>query len=47
MKIPLWLRRKKPLRVSEGSLKAIRRVERQRALAEESDTLRARLISKP
>ena len=41
------VRRKEALRVSEGSLRAIRRAERERALAEESDRLRARLLSKP
>jgi len=37
------LRLKKPLRVSEASLRAIKRAEREKALALESDTLRAKL----
>ena len=43
MTIPSWLRLKKPLRVSEASLWAIKRAEREKALALESDTLRAKL----
>jgi hypothetical protein len=48
-----WMKRKKPLRVSEASLRAIRRAEQQRLLAEESDKRHARrkarfnLITKP
>jgi hypothetical protein len=45
--LPSWLRRKKPVRVSEGSLRAIKRAEREKALALESDTLRAKLNSQP
>jgi hypothetical protein len=48
-----WLRGNKPLRVSEGSLRAIRRAQLDKTLAEEADKRRARkmtrfsLISKP
>jgi hypothetical protein len=48
------LTQKQPLRVSEGSLRAIRRNQLEKALAEEADKRRARkmgqalnLISKP
>jgi len=48
-----WLRGNKPLRVSEGSLRAIRRAQLDKTLAEEADKQRAQkmarfsLISKP
>ena len=48
-----WLRGNKPLKVSEGSLRAIRRAQLDKTLAEEADKQRARkmarfsLISKP
>jgi len=42
-----WRTRKERLRVSEASIRAIRRAEHQKALAEESDRLRAKLLSKP
>ena len=49
-----WLRGNKPLRVSEGSLRAIRRAQLDKVLSEEADKRRARrraeafkLISKP
>jgi hypothetical protein len=42
-----WMKRKRALRVSQGSLRAIKRAEREKALALESDTLRARLNSQP
>ena len=53
MILPSWLRVKKPLRVSEGSLKAIRRAQLEKTLTEEADKRRARkearfnLIYKP
>ncbi len=37
-----WLRGNKPLRVSEGSLRAIRRAQLDKTLAEEADKRRAR-----
>jgi hypothetical protein len=37
-----WLRGNKPLRVSEGSLRAIRRAEQERFQREESDKRHAR-----
>jgi len=40
--LPSWLRRNKPLRVSEGSLRAIRRAQLDKVLSEEVDKRRAR-----
>ena len=37
-----WLRGNKPLRVSEGSLRAIRRAQLDKTLSEEADKRRAR-----
>jgi hypothetical protein len=51
--IPSWAKFKEPLRVSEASLARIRRLEREKLLAEESDKRHARrkaridLIIKP
>lgn len=45
MTVPSWFRKKTALRVSEASLRAIRRAEREKALAEESERLRAKLNS--
>jgi len=48
-----WLRGNKPLRVSEGSLRAIRRQQMNKSLAEQAEKARAKklarfsLISKP
>jgi hypothetical protein len=53
MRVPSWFKRKKALRVSEASLARLRRLEREKALAEESDKRHARrkarlgLIIKP
>jgi hypothetical protein len=53
MIVPSWLRLNKPIRVSEGSLRAIRRAQLEKTLSEEADKRRARkmarfnLISKP
>jgi hypothetical protein len=48
-----WLRGNKPLRVSEGSLRAIRRTQMEKALTEQAEMRKAKklarfsLISKP
>jgi hypothetical protein len=46
MRVPSWLRRNKPLRVSEGSLRAIRRAQLEKSLAEEADKRRARKVAR-
>ena len=49
MNLLSWLRVNKPLEVSEGSLRAIRRAESERVLKEESEKRHAiqDLITKP
>lgn len=53
MIVPSWFKRKEPLRLSEASLARLRRLEREKLLAEESDKRHARrkarldLIYKP
>jgi hypothetical protein len=53
MTVPSWFKRKEPLRLSEASLARLRRLEREKLLAEESDKRHARskarmdLIIKP
>lgn len=42
MIVPSWFKRKKPLRVSEASLARLRRLEREKLLAEEADKRHAR-----
>jgi flavin-dependent dehydrogenase len=42
MIVPSWLRRNKPLRVSEGSLRAIRRAQLDKALAEQAESAKAK-----
>ena len=46
MIVPSWLRRNKPLRVSEGSLRAIRRAQLDKTLSEEADKRRARKMAR-
>jgi hypothetical protein len=53
MIVPSWFKRKEPLKVSEASLARIRRLEREKFLAEQADKRHARrkarmdLIIKP
>jgi flavin-dependent dehydrogenase len=46
MIVPSWLRRNKPLRVSEGSLRAIRRAQLDKALAEQAESAKARKLAR-
>jgi len=41
-----WLRGNKPLRVSEGSLRAIRRAQLAKALAEQAESSKARKLAR-
>ena len=41
-----WLRGNKPLRVSEGSLRAIRRAQLEKTLSEEAEKRRARKMAR-
>ena len=53
MRVPSWFNPKEPLRLSEASLARLRRLEREKMLAEEADKRHARrkarinLIIKP
>lgn len=53
MRVPSWFKPKEPLRLSEASLARLRRLEREKLLAEEADKRHARrkarldLIIKP
>jgi hypothetical protein len=42
-----WMKDKPPLRVSEGSLRAIRRAQLEKTLSEEADKRRAQKKFKP
>jgi hypothetical protein len=46
MIVPSWLRRNKPLRVSEGSLRAIRRAQLDKALTEQAELAKARKLAR-
>ena len=46
MIVPSWLRRNKPLRVSEGSLRAIRRAQLDKALTEQAESAKARKLAR-
>jgi hypothetical protein len=41
-----WLRGNKPLRVSEGSLRAIRRAQMHKALSEQAESAKARKLAR-
>jgi len=46
MRLLSWLRGNKPLRVSEGSLRAIRRQQMNKALAEQAELAKARKLAR-
>jgi hypothetical protein len=45
MRVPSWLRRNKPLRVSEGSLRRIQRAEAEKALQQLADERKAQELN--